>query len=47
MITGQNGKCFICEINKGSDLRLWQMNKALRNAPLEQWMRKENLLDKW
>ena len=47
VISGIDGKYYICEINKGSDLRPWQMNKALRKAPLGQWMRKENLLDKW
>ena len=47
VISGKDGKYYICEINKGSDLRMWQMNEPLRNAPLGKWMRKEGLLDKW
>ena len=47
VISGNDGKFYICEINRGSGLRPWQMNEPLRNAPLGQWMQKEGLLDKW
>lgn len=47
VISGEDGKYYICEINRGSDLRPWQMNEPLRHTPLGEWMRKEGLLDKW
>lgn len=47
VISGNDGKYYVCEINRGSGLCLWQMNDPMRNRAFGKWMRREGLLDNW